>query len=114
MLFLYVITDVMNTKSVTIMPKLARILTEFGGNIKLARLRRNLTTEQVCERAGISRSTLWMIEKGAPSVAIGAYAQILFILGLERDILKLASDDELGRKLQDIGLETKRRGPKKK
>ena len=36
----------------------------MGDNIKLARLRRELTAEQVAERAGISRSTLWQIEKG--------------------------------------------------
>ena len=96
------------------MPKLEKILAEFGENVKLARLRRKLTVEQICERAGIGRNTLWMIEKGAPSVTMGAYAQVLFTLGMENDLLKLASDDVLGRRLQDAGLETKKRGPKKK
>ena len=104
----------MSTRATTILPKLEKILAEFGENIKLARLRRKLTVEQICERAGIGRNTLWMIEKGAPSVAMGAYAQVLFTLGLENDLLKLASDDVLGRRLQDAGLETKKRGPKKK
>jgi transcriptional regulator with XRE-family HTH domain len=104
----------MNTRTIAILPKLEKILAEFGENIKLARLRRKLTAEQICERAGIGRNTLWMIEKGAPSVAMGAYAQVLFTLGMESDLLKLASDDVLGRRLQDAGLETKKRGPKRK
>ncbi len=104
----------MNTRTIALLPKLEKILAEFGENIKLARLRRKLTAEQICERAGIGRNTLWMIEKGAPSVAMGAYAQVLFTLGMEKDLLNLASDDVLGRRLQDAGLETKKRGPKKR
>jgi transcriptional regulator with XRE-family HTH domain len=97
-----------------ILPKLERILIDLGENIKFARLRRKLTTEIVCERAGIGRNTLWMIEKGSPTVSMGAYAQVLFTLGMQQDLLKLAADDVVGRRLQDAGLETKKRGPKKK
>ncbi|QXV66867.1 helix-turn-helix transcriptional regulator [Mucilaginibacter sp. 21P] len=96
-----------------LLPKAQRVLTEFGENLKLARLRRKLSMEQVSERAGISRSTLWQVEKGKPSVTMGAYFQVLFVLGLEKDFLKLGSDDELGRKLQDAGLITRERSPKK-
>lgn len=94
----------MKSRRVTLLPRLSKILEETGENIKLARLRRDLTMEQVAERAGISRSTLWQVEKGLPSVSFGVYAQVLFVLGLEKDILKLAGDDLLGRKLQDIEL----------
>jgi transcriptional regulator with XRE-family HTH domain len=104
----------MDTRKIILLPKLTKIMAEFGENIKLARLRRKLTAEQVCERANIGRNTLWMIEKGAPSVSMGAYAQVLFVLGLENDLLKLGTDDILGRKLQDIGMVTKKRGPKSK
>lgn len=76
----------------------------MGENIKLARKRRKLTTVQVAERAGIARSTLYFIEKGEPSVAMGAYFNVLRVLGLQNDFLKLAADDELGRKLQDLEL----------
>ena len=82
--------------------------------MKLARLRRRLSTGQVAERAGISRATLWQVEKGAPTVAMGTYCQILFVLGLEKDLLKVAADDILGRKLQDAGLIVKKRAPKRK
>ena len=101
-------------ESVILLPKAQKVLNDLGENIKLARLRRKLSTEQVAERAGISRSTLWQIEKGKPSVAMGAYFQVLFIMGLEKDFLKLGADDELGRKLQDIGLIVKKRAPKRK
>ena len=76
----------------------------MGENIKLARKRRKLTAIQVAERAGISRSTLNLIEKGESSVAMGAYFNVLRVLGLQDDFFQLAADDEFGRKLQDIEL----------
>ncbi len=96
-----------------ILPSTAKILSAFGENIKLARLRRKLSTEQVAERANISRPTLLSIEKGMPGVAFGSYAQVLFVLNLEKDLLKVAADDTLGRKLQDAALTVKERAPKK-
>lgn len=103
----------MRSKKPQILPSIAKILTEFGENIKLARLRRKLSAEQVAERANISRPTLLSIEKGLPGVAIGSYAQVLFVLNLEKDLLKVAADDLLGRKLQDAKLTVKERAPRK-
>ncbi|OJW17302.1 helix-turn-helix transcriptional regulator [Mucilaginibacter sp. 44-25] len=100
-------------QQLALLPKAQNVLNDLGENIKLARLRRKLSTAQISERAGISRATLWQIEKGTPTVAMGAYFQVLFVMGLEKDFLKLASDDELGRKLQDAGLLTKDRALKK-
>lgn len=97
-----------------LLPKLEQILAEVGQNIKLARLRRRLSTEQISERANISRPTLWAIEKGSSTVAFGAYAQVLFVLGMEKDLLRLGSDDVLGRKLQDAEILVKKRAPKRK
>ncbi|MBU2444663.1 MAG: helix-turn-helix domain-containing protein [Bacteroidetes bacterium] len=94
--------------------KTRKILDRLGENMKLARLRRKLSAEQVAERADISRPTLLAIEKGSPGVSIGSYIQVLFVLGLAEDILVVASDDELGRKLQDAKLIMKERAPKKK
>jgi len=85
----------------------------LGENIHLARLRRDLTSEQVAERAGISRNTLIKIERGDEGVAIGMYFRVLIVLGLQDDLLLIARDDVLGRKLQDIGLTTPRRASKK-
>lgn len=103
----------MKRTNAILLPRLAKMLAEMGGDIKLARLRRKLTTEQVAERAGISRSTLWQVEKGEPSVSLGIYAQVLFVLGLEKDILQIASNDILGRKLQDAELLSNKLSPKK-
>jgi transcriptional regulator with XRE-family HTH domain len=97
-----------------ILPKMKRILENLGENIKLARLRRRLSTQQVSERADISRPTLSAIEKGKPNVSIGLYLQVLFVLGLAEDFLKVANEDELGRKLQDARLMVKERAPKRK
>jgi len=103
----------MKQKKTVLLPSLQKVLNVFGENIKLARLRRKLSAEQVAERANISRSTLWLIEKGTSGVAMGTYLQVLFILGLEKDFLQVASDDTLGRKLQDTELLVKERAPKK-
>src|SRR5262245_7484187 len=101
-------------RSIVTLPSSDKILKRLGENIKLARKRRKLTTEQVSERADISRATLWQVEKGSASVALGIYCQVLFVLGLEKDLLKIAADDELGRKLQDAGLIAKERTSQKK
>lgn len=95
------------------LPKLVKILAETGENIKLARLRRKLSAQQVAERAGVSRNTVWQIEKGSPAVAMGSYLQVMFVLGLEEDVTFLAKDDILGRKLEDAKLLTKKRAPKR-
>ncbi|WP_329806393.1 helix-turn-helix transcriptional regulator [Flavobacterium facile] len=94
----------MNSKKQIIFPKYNLLLEKLGENIKLARKRRKLTTLQVAERANISRSTLYLIESGNPGVAIGAYFNVLRVFGLQDDFLKLAADDILGQKLQDIEL----------
>lgn len=111
---MFIIINIMKTRTIVLLPRVEKILEQLGENIKLARLRRKLSGNQIAERAGISRTTLWQIEKGSPNVAMAAYAQVLFVLGLERDWLKVGADDELGRKLQDAGLITGKRAPKKK
>jgi transcriptional regulator with XRE-family HTH domain len=103
----------MNTKKGPLLPSTKKILEQFGENIKLARLRRKYSADQVAKRANISRPTLLAIEKGSPGVAMNSYLQVLFVLGLEKDLLKVAEDDKLGRKLQDAGLVVKERAPKK-
>jgi transcriptional regulator with XRE-family HTH domain len=104
----------MGKSSITLLPKNQRILSQLGENIKLARLRRKISAEQLAERAQISRYTVWQIEKGTPGVSIAAYLQALFVLGLEKDLGEVGSQDILGRKLQDLGLVTKKRAPKRK
>jgi transcriptional regulator with XRE-family HTH domain len=104
----------MPKKNTVLLPKIQRLIATLGENIKLARLRRKLSAEQVSERAGISRPTLTSIEKGSSTVSLGAYVSVLHILGLQEDILLLAQDDVLGRKLQDASILTQDRAPKRK
>ncbi len=105
----------MPKKSIVLLPETLRYLEQMGLQIKYARLRRKISAELVAERAGISRATLCAIEKGAPSVAIGYYAAVLHVLNyMDKDLLLVAKDDELGRKLQDLGLPVRKRVAKKK
>jgi transcriptional regulator with XRE-family HTH domain len=94
----------MKSKKQVLFPKHQKILEKVGENIKLARKRRSLTTIQVSKRAGIDRTTLVRVEKGDARVSLGAYFNVLRVLGLQDDFLKIAIDDEFGRKLQDLKL----------
>ena len=94
----------MKSKKQTLFPKHLKTLEVLGENIKLARKRRKLTTIQVSERAGIDRTTLYLIEKGTPSVSMGAYFNVMRVLGLQDDFLKLAADDKQGHTIQDLKL----------
>ena len=96
-----------------LLPKERQILERLGENIKLARLRRKLSAERVAERAGISRTTLWQLEKGTANVSLAALLRVLSVLGLRDDLLRVGRDDTLGRKLQDIELTTPARAPKR-
>lgn len=104
----------MGRKTSKPLPVIQRRLKEIGENIRLARLRRKFSAEIVAQRAGMSRNTLRAIEHGNPSVAFGAYVNVLFTLGLEKDLSLIGRDDELGRKLQDAELPVKARAPKLK
>ena len=88
----------------TVFPRNQRILAQLGENIRLACKRRKLTQTLLSERTGLSRVTLRKIGKGDAGVSIGHYVAVLSVLGLMEDLLDVARDDELGRKLQDIEL----------
>lgn len=91
-------------RSATVFPKNQKVLNQLGENIKLAYRRRGYSQLLISERTGLSRLTIRRIEQGDPKVSIGHYVSVLSVLGLVEDFAKIASDDELGRKLQDIKL----------
>ena len=105
----------MKKAAYNILPATEEILRTMGEQIKLARLRRDLSSELVAERAGISRSSLWKVESGNPAVAMGIYAAVLHALNnMDKDLLLVAKDDQMGRQLQDLNLLTRKRASKRR
>ena len=103
----------MSKKTAIVMPKTREMLEQMGEQIKFARLRRQLSSQLVAERAGISRQTLSAIENGSSTVSIGSCAAVLHALNnLDTDLLLIAKDDEFGRKLQDLNLPMRKRAPR--
>ena len=104
----------MSKKALTLYPASSKAMTALGERLKDARLRRRFSMETVCIRAGLSRPTLYKIEHGDPSVAIGLYIQVLRVLGLVDDLAHIAKEDILGRRLQDESLPHRKRAPRRK
>ena len=100
----------MAKKAQLMYPGMEKNLEIMGEQIKLARLRRSLSMNIICERAGVSRATLWQIEKGSSTVSMGAYCAVLHALGgMDKDLTLIARDDVTGRTFQDLKLTTKKR-----
>lgn len=93
--------------------KLGQKMQIVGEQIRLARLRRNLSVAQIAERATCSPITVSRIEKGVPTVAIGIYLRVLYALQLDNDILLLAKEDAIGKTLQDLSLKNEKEHPKR-
>lgn len=90
-----------------------KALRMLGKNISDARRRRRITMELMSERCGFSRLTLSKIEKGDPSVSMGAYAAALFVLGMSEHLAHVAdvSHDIVGRELEEESLPKRVRTP---
>ena len=93
--------------------KAAQNLQIVGEQIRLARLRRDLSIAQIAERAMCNELTVIRVERGTPTVSMGIYLRILYALGLDESILCLAKDDEVGRSLQDMDLKHRMRASRK-
>ncbi len=105
---------VMTSRATPLYPASAKEMEALGQRLRDARLRRRFSMETVCARANLSRPTLYKIENGDPSVAVGFYIQVLRVLGLLADLSLIAKEDVLGRRLQDESLPQRRRAPRKK
>src|SRR5205814_2678913 len=67
-------------------PAVAKQMAALGQRMKLARLRRSLSSVLFAERVGVSRDTLHRLEKGDPTIALGTYLRALRVLGLDKDL----------------------------
>ena len=94
----------MRPRKTLLMPKARKSLEILGQNLKLARIRRRISAAMMCERACVSHATLTAIEQGKPSVSMAGYMSVLFCHNMHTDMEKVASDDVLGRELQDLQL----------
>jgi len=99
-----VINSSSKKRSASVFPKNQKVLSLLGENIKLACKRRGYSQSLIAERTGLSRLTVRKIQQGDSTVSIGHYVAVLSVLGMVEDFARVASDDELGRKLQDIKL----------
>lgn len=101
-------------KSVVLMPSTERVLEKMGAQIKKARLHRNISAELLAQRASISKATLSAIEKGVSTVSIGAYAAVLFSLGMDKDFELIALDEEQKQRYRELNLKLRERATKRK
>lgn len=85
-------------------PAADRALRILGENLRLARRRRKITAQMMAERANLSLMTLRAIERGSPSVAMSHYMSVIFCLGFQDDVSRVAAEDAQGRDLQDAAL----------
>ena len=92
-----------------------KALRKLGQDVSDARRRRRITVELMTERADISKNTLARIEKGEPSVSIGKYASVLFVLGMTERLGDLVDSvhDLTGRRLEEENLPKRVHLPKR-
>ena len=78
------------------------VLRTLGKSIRVARQARGLSVEEVAERADVMSMVVLAIEKGEANVTMGAYANVLFALGLHQDLLSVALDNKLQERLDQV------------
>lgn len=102
----------MARRRVALSPETELIIEKMGIRIKKARLRRNIMAEELAEDVGISKGTLSAIEKGEPTVSIGAYTIVLNALGMVNDLDVVAIDKEGRQNYQKMRLQQRKRATK--
>jgi transcriptional regulator with XRE-family HTH domain len=91
-----------------------RALRKLGRDLALARRKRGISTSDMAARLFVSRDTLWRLERGDPSVAIGTLATATFILQLHNRLADIASpaSDELALTLDERRVPQRIRRPR--
>ena len=93
-----------------------RALRKLGHDIKDARRRRRIPMAIAAQRASISKPTLIRVERGDPSVSIGSYATVLFVLGMAERLADLVDpkNDPVGLQLEEENLPQRIHSARKK
>lgn len=89
-------------------PEAVKLAQELGGRIRVARLRRKIRQQDMAERTGLSRSTIQSLERGEVTCSIGAFLNVLWTLGLSRE-LNLIADPGLDRDGLVISLDAEKK-----
>ena len=78
-------------------------LRKLGRDLAIARRKRRISTSDMASRLFVSRDTLWRLERGDPSVAMGTFATAAFVLQLHAQLANLAApeNDDLGLSLDE-------------
>ena len=69
----------------------AHALRKLGRELALARRKRAISTADMASRLLVSRDTLWRLERGDATVAVGTLATALFVLQLHDRLANLAA-----------------------
>ena len=104
----------MSKKNIKLMPSTVKILEKMGTQIKKARLRRNISVEEIIDQASISETTFYAIEKGVSTVSIGAYAAVLAVLELVNDLELIALDEGGKKQFQEENFHKRERASKRR
>lgn len=103
----------MARKTVKLTPEAELVIEKMGIRMQKARLRRNILADVLAEQAGISKGTLSAIEKGEPTVSIGAYVAVLNALGMLQDLELVAVDKEGRQQYRELHLQERKRATKR-
>lgn len=92
------------------MPKVSSIplpathaLRKLGRDLALARRKRGISTSDMAARLFVGRNTLWRLERGDPTVALGTLVTAAFVLNLHDRLANLAApaSDEIALSLDE-------------
>ena len=103
----------MSRKNIVLTSDTRKRLAKMGVQIKNARLRRNTSVEEIANKSGVSATTYYAIEKGKDTVSVGAYAAVLSVLELDKDIELIATDEEGKKKFRENTMFRRERATRK-
>lgn len=101
----------MSRKARPLFPQTRRRAEALGERLRLARMRRRMSLTEMAARVDASRDTISRLERGELRTSLAVLARVLGVLGLEEDLDRIAADDELGRRIQDVRQPRPRRPP---